>query len=145
MAERARPGLGRTLIDRDHAALRHHESHQVGDRVAAPGRRDIADRLRGNVVGFQRRGDFFMRRRRAAIERVGQGYAARRTGEMGQSPGRADGDTGVARRRGHPEMKTRLALLCVLEPGFVEMFEQPHVAERIQRHTAGEYQPVRAG
>ena len=52
MAERAGPGLGRALIERDDAVLRDHESHQVGDGVAALGRRDIADALRGDVVGF---------------------------------------------------------------------------------------------
>ena len=33
---------------------------------------------------------------------------------------------------------------CFGEPGLVEMFEQPHVADRVQRHAAGQHQPVRA-
>ena len=42
-------------------------------------------------------------------------------------------------------MQARLALLRAREPGLVEMFEQPHVADRVQRHAAGQHQPVRAG
>ena len=42
-------------------------------------------------------------------------------------------------------MQASLALLGALEPGFVEMFEQPHVADRVQRDAAGQHQPVRAG
>ena len=35
---------------------------------------------------------------------------------------------------------------CALrEPCLVEMLQQPHVAERVQRHAAGEHQPMRAG
>ena len=42
-------------------------------------------------------------------------------------------------------MQAGLALLGVLEPRFVEMLEQPHIADRVQRHAAGEHQPVGAG
>ena len=57
MAERAGPGFGRALIERDDAVLRDHERHQIGDGVAAFGRRDIADALRGDVIGLERRCD----------------------------------------------------------------------------------------
>ena len=42
-------------------------------------------------------------------------------------------------------MQASLALLVVFEPGLVEMFEQPHIGDRVQRHAAGQHQPVRAG
>ena len=32
-----------------------------------------------------------------------------------------------------------------LEPGLVKVFEQPHVADRVQRHAAGQHQTVCAG
>ena len=95
MAERARSGLGRTLIDRDHAALRDHERHQVGDRVAALWRRDIADRCEAMSSAFSAL-RFLHSSAAAAIERVRRRRAARGTGEMSQPPGRADGDTGIA-------------------------------------------------
>ena len=43
--------------------------------------------------------------------------------------------------------RCRRALRCcaLREPRLVEMFEQPHVADRVQRHAAGQHQPVRAG
>ena len=42
-------------------------------------------------------------------------------------------------------MQARFAPLVAFEPGFVEMFQQPHIADRVQRHAAGQHQPVRAG
>ena len=43
--------------------------------------------------------------------------------------------------------RCRRALRCwtFCEPRLVEMFEQPHVADRIERDPAGEHKPVRAG
>ena len=43
--------------------------------------------------------------------------------------------------------RCRRALRCwaFCEPRLVEMLQQPHVADRIQRHPAGEHQPVGAG
>ena len=43
--------------------------------------------------------------------------------------------------------RCRRALRCcdVRKPCLVEMFEQPHVADRVQRHAARQHQPVRAG
>ena len=42
-------------------------------------------------------------------------------------------------------MQPGLSLLRAGEPRFVEMFEQAHVADRVQRHAAGQHQPVGAG
>ena len=145
MAERARAGFGRALIERDDAVVRDHERHQIGDGVAALGRRDISDPLRGDVVGRKRRRDVVLRRRQAAIEGVRHRRAARAAGEMREQPGRADGDAGVAGRRRHPQMQAGLALLRARKPRLVEMFEQPHVADRVQRHAAGQHQPAGAG
>ena len=64
MAERARSGFGRALIQRDDAVLGDHEGHQVGHGVAALWRGYIADRMRGDIGGLQRGGDVLMRRRR---------------------------------------------------------------------------------
>ena len=85
------------------------------------------------------------RRRRAAIERVRHRRAARGAGQMREQPGGADGDAGIAGHRRHPQMQARVALLRLGEPRLVEMFEQPHVADRVQRHAAGQHQPVGAG
>ena len=41
-------------------------------------------------------------------------------------------------------MQARVALLRLGEPGLVEMFEQPHIADRVQRHAAGQHQPAGA-
>ena len=144
MAERAGTGFGRALIERDDAALRDHERHQIGDGVAAFRRRDIADALRGDVIGLECAGDVLLRRRRAAIESVRHRRAARGAGEMREQPGGADGDAGIAGHRRHPQMQARVALLRLGEPGLVEMFEQPHVADRVQRHAAGQHQPAGA-
>ena len=84
MAERARPGFRGALIERDDAVLRYHPGHQVGDGLAALGRRDIADVLGGDVIGVQRRRDIGRQRRRAAIERVGHRRAARRSRHLRQ-------------------------------------------------------------
>ena len=86
-----------------------------------------------------------LRRRHAAIERVRHRRAARGAGQMREQPGRADGDAGIAGHRRHPQMQARLALLVLREPGLIEMLEQPHVADRVQRHAAGQHQPARAG
>ena len=144
MAERAGAGFGRALIQRDDAALRDHECHQIGDRVAAFRRRDIADPLRGDVIGLERADDVLLRRRRAAIESVRHRRAARGAGEMREQPGGADGDAGIAGDRRHPQMQARVALLRLGEPGLIEMFEQPHIADRVQRHAAGQHQPAGA-
>ena len=64
---------------------------------------------------------------------------------MGEQPRRADGDARIARRRRHPQMKRAVALLGLRKPCLVEMFEHPHVADRVQRHAAGQHQPVGAG
>ena len=53
MAKRAGAGFGRALIECDDAALRDHERHEIGDGVAAFSRRDIADALRGDVIGLR--------------------------------------------------------------------------------------------
>ena len=42
-------------------------------------------------------------------------------------------------------MQARVALLLSREPRFIEMFEQPHIADRVQRDAAGQHQPVGAG
>ena len=144
VAERAGTGFGRALIHRDDTALRHHERHQIGDRVEAFRRRDIADPLRGDVIGLERADDVLLCRRRAAIEGVRHRRAARGAGEMREQPGGADGDAGIAGDRRHPQMQARVALLGFGEPGLIEMFEQPHIADRVQRDAAGQHQPAGA-
>ena len=42
-------------------------------------------------------------------------------------------------------MQPCLAVLVLFEPCLIEMFEQPHVADRVQRDAAGQHQPVCAG
>ena len=107
MAERARTGLGRALVDRDHAVLRDHECHEIGNGVAAGFRRDIADALGGDVVCLKRGFNLGLRGRQAAIECMRHRCAARAAGQMREQPGRADGDAGIAGHRRHPEMQAR--------------------------------------
>ena len=64
---------------------------------------------------------------------------------MRKQPGRADGDAGIAGHRRHPEMQTFLAASRLGEPGLIEMFEQPHVADGVECDTAGQHHPVGAG
>ena len=102
MAERAGAGLGCALIQRDHAALRHHERHQIGDGFEALGCRDVADPLRGNIAGRSCARDVGLRWRRAAIESVRHRCAARSARQMREQKGGADGDAGIAGDRRHP-------------------------------------------
>ena len=42
-------------------------------------------------------------------------------------------------------MQSGVSLPGLCEPCFIEMFEQPHVADRVQRHAARQHQPACAG
>ena len=145
VAERAGPGFGGALIDRDDAVLRDRVSHQVGDGVAALRCRDLADALRSDIVGLQRGGDVIGRGRYAAIERVRHRRAAWGARKACELPGSPDGDAGIAGHRRHPQMQAGLAPLVFLEPRLVEMFEQPHIADRVQRDATGQHQAMCAG
>ena len=145
MAERARAGLRRPLIERDDAVLRYHKGHQVGDGLATLGRPDLADGLRGDVIGIKRRSDIGRQWRCAAIECVGHRRAAGGSRHLRQQPCRADRHAGIARHRRHPQVQARVALLRGGKPGLVEMLQQPHVGQCIQGDAAGQHQAASTG
>ena len=112
---------------------------------AAVGGRDVADALEATSSAFSASAISAAVGGDAAVEGVGHRRAARGAREMGELPGGADDDAGIAGHRRHPQMQPRFSSLVLFEPGLVEMLEQPHVADRVQRDAAGQYQPVRAG
>ena len=103
MPERARPGFGSALVERDDAVLRRHIRHEIGDRLAAGGAGHFADRGPRHIGrGGERVADRGVARRGAAIERVLERFAGPGAGEIGPHEGRAHRHAGVVRRRRHP-------------------------------------------
>ena len=136
MAERARTGFGSTLIQRDHAVSRHHERHQVGDGVTAIGGRDVTDALRGDVAGIERGLDVAATAANRGRTHASSVRHAARPPDV-RTARRRRWSRRDRRARWHPaDRQPSLALLRVRKPCLVEMFEQPHIADRVQRHAA---------
>src|SRR3569833_1074510 len=106
MAERARSGLGRALVEREDCVLCGHIGHEVGVGLAY---RLAVARLQRDAVDLGPRGEsgpnLIIRRRQAAVERVLSRSAAAVAREVSAHIGGADSDAGGVRCRRNPLVK----------------------------------------